>query len=85
MSKEDGDAKTGKTKEFKDLRRSRGGHRAFVNQVMKSSEAILLDLSDGEEVIAANRTELINNATILEDKLNELRKIDQKILDLVDH
>ena len=63
------------SKELKDLRRTRGGQRAFAIQVLKSSETILKE-SEGDIVTGANRIELINNATILKEKLNELPKLD---------
>ena len=83
MSKEDDGIKAVESKELKGLRRSRGGHRAFATQLVNKSEAIFKDSTE-EIVTGANRTDLINNAAILEEKLNELRKLDQRILDLIE-
>ena len=83
MSDNDDGKKADIPKELKNLRRSRGGHRAFATKVVKESETIFTD-SKGEVVTGTNRTEIINNAAILEEKLNEIRKLDQRILDLIE-
>ena len=64
------------------LIRSRGGHKAFSTKIINETEELLrMSMVSGDESVQIEN-ELLTNQQTLEDKMEEIGRLDDQILDL---